>query len=240
MKRIIAHLKENGLKYGFETLVVTVGILVAFGLNTWREGLNERKLEQEVLLEIRAGLQKDLSDIDFNTDKYENALESQNIIIEWMVSDLPYNDSLCYNFASSFLWTYVLTDDGPYETLKGIGLRLVKNDSLRNKISELYDMRYGVLIEANRDYIDVVLGWLISANAKYFDKSAPLVPESDLIGCIHPTDPEAIKRSQELLHNLKTIRGMNKFNIEYGFKPIRSLVEELIERIDNELLLRPK
>ena len=38
MKKIINHLKENWIRHGFETLVVAVGILVAFTLNNWNEG----------------------------------------------------------------------------------------------------------------------------------------------------------------------------------------------------------
>jgi len=47
MKRIINHLKENWIRHGFETLVVTIGILGAFTLNNW----NERR-KQLIILDI--------------------------------------------------------------------------------------------------------------------------------------------------------------------------------------------
>ncbi len=37
MKKIIKHLKENWIRHGFETLVITAGILLAFSLNNWNE-----------------------------------------------------------------------------------------------------------------------------------------------------------------------------------------------------------
>lgn len=40
MKKILNHLKSDWYRYGFETLVVTIGILGAFTLNNWNE---ERK-----------------------------------------------------------------------------------------------------------------------------------------------------------------------------------------------------
>ena len=49
MQKIIDHLKENWLKHAFETLVVVVGILVAFSLTNWNETRKTAAKEQEVL-----------------------------------------------------------------------------------------------------------------------------------------------------------------------------------------------
>lgn len=56
MNKIINHFKANWVRHGFETLVVVVGILVAFGLNNWNENRKERLVEKELLED----LQKDL------------------------------------------------------------------------------------------------------------------------------------------------------------------------------------
>lgn len=51
MKALINHFAENWIKYGFETLVVVVGILVAFTLSNWNE---ERKIaaEEQAVLKL--------------------------------------------------------------------------------------------------------------------------------------------------------------------------------------------
>ena len=49
MKKIIEHLKENWIRHGFETLVVTVGILGAFTLNHWNEERKDRSMEKDFL-----------------------------------------------------------------------------------------------------------------------------------------------------------------------------------------------
>ena len=46
MKKIIKHFKNNWYRYGLETLVVIVGILVAFTLNSWNEARKNRALEK--------------------------------------------------------------------------------------------------------------------------------------------------------------------------------------------------
>jgi hypothetical protein len=52
MKKIIEHLKENWIRHGFETLVVTIGILAAFTLNNWNENRKNLKLEKGFLRDI--------------------------------------------------------------------------------------------------------------------------------------------------------------------------------------------
>ena len=60
MKTIFIHLKENWIKYGFETLAFLVSILVAFSLNNWNEERKDRILEIEILSEIRQNLIQDV------------------------------------------------------------------------------------------------------------------------------------------------------------------------------------
>ena len=52
MQKIIKHLKENWIRHGFETLVVTIGILGAFTLNNWNEDRKDRLMEKEFLRDI--------------------------------------------------------------------------------------------------------------------------------------------------------------------------------------------
>ena len=59
MKRIIDHLKENWIKYGFETLVITAGILLAFGLNNWNENRKVTLLKIETLKQVQRDLEAD-------------------------------------------------------------------------------------------------------------------------------------------------------------------------------------
>lgn len=56
MKRIIQTFVEKWLNYILEMLVITAGILPAFALNSWKEQMDDRKLEKSTLIEMRAGL----------------------------------------------------------------------------------------------------------------------------------------------------------------------------------------
>ena len=75
MRKIISLLKQNWIKYGFETVVVTVGILGAFALESWKD---ERREEKELLEVYRA-----IAD-DLRTDAL--ALDSILLNYAWRVT----------------------------------------------------------------------------------------------------------------------------------------------------------
>ena len=58
--KIFKHLKSEWFRYGFETLAVVVGILVAFALDNWNESRKVRIEENKVLEEINIALKTDL------------------------------------------------------------------------------------------------------------------------------------------------------------------------------------
>ena len=52
MKKILNHLKENWIRHGFETLVVTIGILGAFALNTGNENRKNILIRNDLLKSV--------------------------------------------------------------------------------------------------------------------------------------------------------------------------------------------
>ena len=59
MKKIAKHFKKNWYRYGLETLVVVIGVLVAFSLNNWNEGRKQKELEIVTLEEFTNALSQD-------------------------------------------------------------------------------------------------------------------------------------------------------------------------------------
>ena len=76
MKKILQHLKENWIRHGFETIVVIVGVLIAFSLNNWNIKIRNKTLEEHTLknLIIDLTLQKEI--IQEQLDFEEHILEA--------------------------------------------------------------------------------------------------------------------------------------------------------------------
>ncbi len=56
----------KNIRHGFETLYVSIGILIAFSLNDWNEKRKARITEISILNELLTGLSADSSTLKFN------------------------------------------------------------------------------------------------------------------------------------------------------------------------------
>ncbi len=72
MKKIINHLGENWIKYGFETLAILIGILGALSLENLNEDRKDRKNEYILLQQLKA-------DFETNQQLIEEGLEEQKL-----------------------------------------------------------------------------------------------------------------------------------------------------------------
>lgn len=70
MKKIIEQLKTEWYKYVLEILVITVGILGAFALNSWNENRKSRNTEQLAVKRLIEDLESDLFRYEFLEESY--------------------------------------------------------------------------------------------------------------------------------------------------------------------------
>jgi len=71
MRIILSILKQNWIKYGFETIVVTMGILGAFTLESWKDERQEEKELLEIYRTIADDLHTDALALDTILANYE-------------------------------------------------------------------------------------------------------------------------------------------------------------------------
>jgi hypothetical protein len=121
---------------------VVIGILIALSINNWNEEKIKRDVEIKMLKELEISLNRDTRNIRINLGSYEKGNNSLKIIRDILNSQNQYHDSLTDHFAISLFNNNVAPTTGPYETLKSKGFDLISNDTIRQKIIGIYEVRY--------------------------------------------------------------------------------------------------
>ena len=217
-----------------EILLVVAGILIALQINNWNEARKNYELETSILIEIREGLESDLSDISYNMGSHQMILESQKAIIDWLNSSDPYTDTLSYHFARSNHSTVFVSKDAPYESLKQMGIRLIKNDSLRKMIADVYDLRFDYYRDHVKMYNGMVLekGW-IDVNSQYFPGTKVMF--SNPKNRMKPLDIEKIREENTYRHFITSAHTFNEFYTNRIMRRAQQGAESLLNMLDNEI-----
>lgn len=226
MKNILETLKTKWAEYLLEIIVIIIGIIGAFMLNSWHEGRKERNFEHKVLTELHSSLQSNIDYLDLAIERSDEAWKSCELILSYFEDDLPYSNSLDHHFSRSLFWFHPSINSNAYESLKSYGLHLITNDSIRKNLTDIYEWKFIERLSLRQE--------------EYFYSSvSPLLKnwfESyEFIGEMKPQDFNMLKNSAEYKHILRTMIYNRKMQIQY-FESIRQDRINLAEMINKELL----
>ncbi|MGN7515736.1 MAG: DUF6090 family protein [Allomuricauda sp.] len=219
------------LKYAIgEIILVVIGILIALQINNWNNDRIESKIETNILKEIVVNLKKDVvnlnSKIRFNLEKEKSNKE----VLTHLKHKTPITDSLKLYYGSLLGRGNFEPITVAYENLKTRGVDIIKNDSLRIAISELYDFKYYYVTEDLRRDYEIVREFhesQIHLNIKTTYKDGRLFGEPHNL-----TDVQSNFYFQEALTQaILFYRYMNRI-FQNGIKEN----EELQKQIKNELI----
>lgn len=140
MKIILNHLKENWIKYGFETIVIIIGILGAYSLNSWNEVRKEKIKEIELLVELKDNLTEDIKGGRQNDKKQTQRINDIEKLIEHLEAGHPDMDTLAVYFKSAHILEDFEVNYSAYETLKSIGLEKLSSKAIKKEITRYYDV----------------------------------------------------------------------------------------------------
>ncbi|WP_297691437.1 DUF6090 family protein [uncultured Eudoraea sp.] len=125
-----------------EVLILTLGIGIAVRVNQWDQMQQNRAVEISILKTIKADLDRDLPNLQWDIKAHNDVLASSRIIQDHLENDLTYNDSMPYHFITSFIATFWIYNSGGIQSLKSLGVNTVTNEEIRSDIIQLYDFRY--------------------------------------------------------------------------------------------------
>ncbi len=152
-----------------------------------------------------------------------------------MEADLSYNDELDSAFASITLWSSPLATSIAYKTLQNKGIDIIRNNSLKNDIVNLYDVKIAMLsIDIDRSE------WSLNQSVimPFFSKNIRRLNDIS-INSSRPNDFEKLKDNDEFLNILSMLIRQRRRGLEYNLET-RIAIKSVIKEIDIELKSRTK
>ena len=214
-----------------EIVLVVIGILIALQINNWNEERKLNDVEFAILKDIKSNLLESRKELNSVVEDNQTGLKHFRHIIQFVNEDLPYSSTLDTSFALINLWASPYLTYTAYETLKTQGLNLIKNDSIKYRITKMYESDFAYLIS---DYGRVE--WVRAENIvfPFFEKN--IRRSLDNFNTAKPNNFEALKKNDEFMNILHT----NIYMREWGIYFCQFLIDEidiLIDMINKELNL---
>jgi len=245
-KKALKHLKKNWIKYGFETFVVIVGILIAFALSNWNENRLQRNLEIKYLNRFVKDLKADSTYYTQRITNSENEIRNnRNIIIE-MYKDQNNLEEVKELF-NKMGWetkqlttqnvTYIeMTNAGHLDIISNQELKeaiikyYMKNEEASKHVSEFNEVSTRVLINQGN----------LANDMKFYNYHDDVYSGTNFIldeDWEFFNDPASVK-FKALEQALGIYKAKNQEFIEQHFKPLKELASQLIQKVQKELDLR--
>jgi hypothetical protein len=211
-----------------EIFLVVIGILIALQINNANESRKLKVKEAILLGEMKANLQSDLLDLEFNISGNNKRIISNETILAALGEKRPFHDSLKTYFGSIFGNFQLSENTASWENLKSVGLDLISDDSLRNRISYLYSTRY-VYLENTEKGLDDGYQW---------DYFYPMILKNLTIDTLwasaSPNNYDELLKDKEFQEVLKMNLFIRNFQQDQ-YEELQVIVTELVRQIDRHL-----
>jgi hypothetical protein len=211
-----------------EIILVVIGILIALSINNWNNDQILRSTEVALLKEMKKNLEADLFDIRLNINFNKTMLNANEIVLESLKNSESYNDTLNFYYGNLRGGTYFNKNTSAYDNLKSMGFHIIKNNSLRIMITELYSNRYNyiALLETNfqDNFVSLKLRPLIISN---------IITDTTWISA-KPINQSELAMNHEFKETIKANIEWLRFMIDL-YADIEEEIVTLINQIDSEI-----
>ncbi len=123
-----------------EILLVVIGILIALQINNWNEHRKVQKQEIQIYKELKSDLLQTKKEILNTVTKHKEIIKSTQNLIYDIIKKEPYSRATYSRFTSSSDDFQIIPKTSAFESLKNIGVQILSNDSLRIRITDLYQL----------------------------------------------------------------------------------------------------
>lgn len=136
---MLAHLKQEWFKYLLEILVITFGILGAFGLNSWNE-IRKVKADESLSVErLKEDIESNLHRYEFLKKSYQKRIDKSDSILRLMATQETIEDRLGIVGIHLIYFYLVEADVTTYDELVNTGkMYAFSNSFYREQINFYY------------------------------------------------------------------------------------------------------
>lgn len=223
------------LLFFLEFGVVLLSLVLAYKCDNY----SERQHEKNLIIEIQKGINIHGFEIRKADSVNKRAQRSCLILLKSIENDIQYNDSLTKHFAISNTWWQLNLREYAYQSAKSYGLHVIKNDSIREILSYVYENR---------------LNWIETLDERqsqyYYNSVSPFLLDNfqsvdiwrlDSIKMI-PNNFELLKKNQKYKSILRT-NIANRLEEVSALEKIQKdldILKQLFKREYGEVLEIPK
>ena len=218
-----------------EIALVVIGILIALQVNDWNENRKLGIQEKTLLTELRNTIIADYDIINMGIDGNKKTQRSCTIILSHLEQNLSYHDSLALHFERTNQWWRILIRTNAFERLKQFGMDFIKDDTTKNKISDLYErnLSFGVTLDERQSLfhyttITPILIELFESIDKTWNE-----PKNGNV----PLDYEKLKSNEKYKTILRTTIGDRAYYNEWLNGTLNTM-QELESRLLHEIQLK--
>lgn len=122
-----------------EIILVVIGILIALQINNWNEYRKERKVETDILNELKDNLYQDIVNLKVKIDENSSFIKANKKILDHLENKSKLTDSIKHYYALLVAFGTFRPITAGYENLKSKEVDIIQHKELRNAITKLYD-----------------------------------------------------------------------------------------------------
>ncbi len=138
---------EMWRRLGLEFIVIVIGVLVALAVDDWRQTRADRALEKHLLTSLRADLEADEFDAQYQQEaeqKLRDAVDHILAVVDHPLAPVTAKKDVTGNEIDASLWLLKFRveleiADGTYSEMIATGsFKVIRNTTLRTQISKYY------------------------------------------------------------------------------------------------------
>ena len=214
-----------------EIILVVIGILIALQINNWKEKNVEKLIEQKILNSLLTDVNSDIETISYMIEGDSLLVESNKKLIAILKNkQSEYSNDLEEMFGEMNRYDIFYPKKMGYESLKSKVLVIIKNDSLKSLIVDLYDYYYPSV----DDIVDLKKQLFLNSNI-VFNKYLESRTDVQNAQLRFPNDFNSIKSSKDFINNLTNLTSEQTIYININ-KRVLEVMKYTSLQIKNELL----